>query len=221
MIEHRLPRRGFLGRVLMAGAALGLPPTAVLAAQDRPRGASGPDEEWLRKLDGKHRQLFDTPALQGGKALSQAKNFLDAYNQAYGMPDRELSVLIVAHGGAFPLVFDDATWERFGLGERFKVQDAATGAPARRNVFSSVRAGDPVPAEASVVALQRRGVVFVLCNNTLKRTTGEIAKASNETPEAVRSELLKGLLPGVSVVPAAVLAINRAQEHGLTYVYGG
>lgn len=214
-----LRRRNFLGRVLAAGAALGLPSASSLAAQGGAFPAVDPDEGWLKRLNGKHRQLFDTPALQGGKALMQARNFLDAYGAAYGVPDRDLSVLIIAHGGAFPLAFNDATWERFELGERYGVRDA--GGNARRNVFAAGRAGDPVPPDASIETLQRRGVVFVLCNNTLKRATGEIAKSLSRTPEAVRSELLKGLLPGVTVVPAAVLAVNRAQEHGLTYMYGG
>ena len=46
--------------------------------------------------------------------------------------------------------------------------------------------------------------------------------ASSSTPaEAVREEFLGGLLPGVTVVPAAVVALKRAQEHGLTYIYSG
>lgn len=126
----------------------------------------------------------------------------------------------MVHGSAFPLVFNDATWARFRLGEQFGLQDPGTKEAAVRNVFVRVRARDPRPSKASLDTLQRRGV-FVLCNNTLKRVTGDLARTAGRTPESVREELLAGLLPGVTVVPAAVVALNRAQEHGLTYVYSG
>ncbi|MFP5316444.1 MAG: hypothetical protein ACLGHS_13860 [Actinomycetes bacterium] len=216
-----LPRRGFLTSILAAGAALGFSGAVTAQSTQSRRGSSAPDESWLTNLTGAHRQVFDASSVQNGKVLSQVRNFLDAYGEAYGLADSEVSAAVVVHGSAFPLVFDDATWARFRLGERFGFQDPGTKEAAARNVFVQVRAGDPVPSEASLDALQRRGVVFVLCNNTLKRVTGDLARAAGRTPESVREELLAGLLPGVTVVPAAVVALNRAQEHGLTYVYSG
>lgn len=217
MESEHLPRRGFVGRFLAAGATFGFAATPALAAETN----SPPDEAWLRRLTGRHRQVVDTPSLQQGKALQQTKNFLDAYREAYGLRDADLSAVIVVHGTALPLVFADATWERFDLGRRYAIQDPGTRAPATRNVFSEGRPGDLISADASVRTLKQRGVVFVLCNNTLKRATGEIARSLNSTPEAVRQELLRGLIPGVTVVPAAVIALNRTQERGFTYVYSG
>ena len=221
MEREALPRRGFVGRLLAFGATLGLTATPSLAEGSSTGQASPPDEAWLRRLTGRHRQVFDAPSLQQGKVLQQTRNFLDAYGDAYGLRDADLSAAVVVHGTALPLGFADATWERFGLGSRYNIQDPGTRAPATRNVFSDGRPGDLIPAGASVRALQQRGVVFVLCNNTLKRATSEIAGSLNSTPETVRQELLRGLIPGVTVVPAAVVALNRAQERGLTYVYSG
>lgn len=217
----RLPRRSFLGWVLAAGGALGVPLGSLAALPLPKQYPAVPDEGWLRGLVGKHRQVFDAPSVQSGKVLMQVRNFLDAYRDAYGLTDGELSAAIVVHGTAMPLVFGDAIWARFDFGERFGIRDAQARTPARRNVFANVRAGDPVPAEASVEGLQRRGVVIVLCNNTLKRVTADLAASLSRPAHAVREELLAGLLPGVTVVPAAVVALNRAQEHGLSYVYSG
>lgn len=219
-----LPRRGFLVRATALGAALGLSGYATAGSTQsvaRRNPASAPDEGWLMRLNGAHRQVFDAPSLQNGKPLMQARNFLNAYREAYGLTDRDVSAAVVVHGMALPLVFDDATWEHFDLGAHFQITDPATKAPSKRNVFAHVRGGDPVPVDASIDALQERGVVFVLCNNTLKRVTGQIAQSRSLSAEPVREELLRGLLPGVTVVPAAVVALNRAQEHGLTYVYSG
>lgn len=220
MKHQDFPRRGFLAGMVAAVLTSGVAGPGLAQAAARGR-APVPDEDWLKKLNGRHRQAFDVTSLGEGKVLSQVRNFLDGYRDAYGVSDSEVSAAVVIHGSALALVFDDATWARFRLGERFGVEDAGTKKASVRNLFAAPRPGDPIPAEASVPALQRRGVAFVLCNNTLKRVTGELARAVGRSPESVREELLGGLLPGVTLVPAAVVALNRAQEHGLTYVYAG
>src|SRR5262245_61705706 len=52
-------RRRFLGRILGAAAAAGLPLTAAATAQAAPNG-SGPDA-WIAEVKGTHRALFDFP----------------------------------------------------------------------------------------------------------------------------------------------------------------
>lgn len=36
---------------------------------------------------------------------------------------------------------------------------------------------------------------------------------------AIRNELEANMLPGIIIVPAMVVAINRAQDRGFTYMY--
>lgn len=222
-----LPRRSFLSRLsaaaaglLTAGVATGAGTAAAQHASARP-GRTLPPESWLERLDGRHGQIFDAPSLGGGKALQQVRNYLDAYRDAYGLESDAIDAVIGAHGSAVPLVFQDSVWERFGLGERFDVQDPRTGAPARRNVFARREDGGVVPPDVSIEALQQRGVIFLLCNNSLKRLTATLSQAGFGAQEAVRAELTEGLLPGVEVVPAMVVALNLAQERGLSYVYSG
>ena len=222
-----LPRRGFLSRLsaaaaglLTAGVATGAGTAAAQNASPRP-GRTLPPESWLERLDGQHGQIFDAASLGGGKVLQQARNYLDAYRDAYGLESDTIDAVIGAHGSAVPLVFRDPAWERFGLGERFDVRDPRTGAPARRNVFARREDGGVVPPDASIEALQQRGVIFLLCNNSLKRLTATLSQAGFGAQEAVRAELMEGLLPGVEVVPAMVVAMNLAQEKGLSYVYSG
>jgi intracellular sulfur oxidation DsrE/DsrF family protein len=52
----------------------------------------------------------------------------------------------------------------------------------------------------------------------LTRTLAKEARVSYET---MRAELVGGLLPGVTVVPAKVVALGLAQERGCAYVYAG
>jgi intracellular sulfur oxidation DsrE/DsrF family protein len=71
--------------------------------------------------------------------------------------------------------------------------------------------------EASIEALQRRGVLFIACNNALTFFYGMIAEARQLDAATVGADIRANLLPGVVVVPAMVIAIEKAQARGLAY----
>jgi len=104
-------------------------------------------------------------------------------------------------------------WAKYELGKRVSENDPRTQAPATRNIFAS---GSPT----SIARLQERGVRFIACMRAIRRLSGELATATNPADQ-VRAELVANLLPGVTPVPALIVAVNRAQEAGLTYVYLG
>ena len=82
-------------------------------------------------------------------------------------------------------------------------------------------AGSAFPQRDLIVALQKRGVVFTVCGMALRRRANEAAQRSGAAPETVRQQWRAGLLPGVIEVPAGVVAVNRTQERGFSYVYAG
>ena len=84
---------------------------------------------------------------------------------------------------------------------------------AVRNIFLGDSGGD-----GSVTALQARGTVFWQCNVALGAIAQELAQASQIPVADVRRELVAGLNPGVHLVPAHVMALGIAQEHGFTYM---
>jgi intracellular sulfur oxidation DsrE/DsrF family protein len=216
-------RRTFLHRL---GAGLG---AIALAATPRSLHASAaapstdPGDEWLKPLTGRHRTIFDASAHLNGKALAQSKNFLDAWHDAYAVPPQEVNLVVGVHGDALPLVVDDATWRRFKLGEQYDVVDGSTKRAAERNAFVSSYAPTAglVSVAQSVDALQKRGVTFLVCMNTIARATGKLAAAGFGTAEEIRPALLSGLLPGVIRVPAMVVALTNAQQRGFAYVKVG
>jgi hypothetical protein len=55
----------------------------------------------------------------------------------------------------------------------------------------------------------------------LRFLTRTLAKETGVTYETMRAELIQGLLPDVTVVPAMVVALGLAQERGCAYVYAG
>src|SRR5256885_1103287 len=54
-------------------------------------------DDWLDKLPGKHRLVFDTTTPEGfGEALAFANNFIRVNQSDYAVPSNELAVIIVA-----------------------------------------------------------------------------------------------------------------------------
>ena len=205
---HSTPRRGFVEKIIGLAAGVAVVPSIAGASAQQ-----SPDESWLQGMTGKHKQIFDVPSTRGGNALARTANFLDSYAEAYGTKDTDVNAVVGVHGGAVSMAFNDAMWTKYELGKRTGENDPKTQAPALRNVFAS---GSPT----SIARLQERGVRFIACMRAIRRLSGELATPTN-TAEQVRAELLANLLPGVTPVPALIVAVNRAQEAGLSYAFLG
>jgi intracellular sulfur oxidation DsrE/DsrF family protein len=70
---------------------------------------------------------------------------------------------------------------------------------------------------SSIPSLQKMGTKFILCNNALGLWTLELEARGKGTAAAIDKDLRANLLPGVTIVPAMVAAIEQAQAAGLSY----
>jgi len=207
--DHGSPRRQFVTRAAAALAMItGLP--RIAAADPMLADNETEHDAWMKAIKAKHRQFFHAMDL-GDRAMLLASNFLDAYHDAFGAKPGEAAAVIGVHGGALAVGFNDAAWAKYGFAKGPSLLDPSTKDVAARNIFAS---GAPL----SVDTLQKRSVVFLMCNTALRLTSQSLAKARGETPEAVYDDLKASRLPGTILVPAMVVAINRAQEAGFTYV---
>ena len=219
------PRRGFIGRVIAGAAALVaggstarlLDAASVTDARTSRSAMEHPD--WMDELTAKHRTVLDTAAHKNGKPLTQAKNYLDAWRDAFKVSEKEINLVFGIHGEGIPFVLSDAVWSRYRIGEGYEVMDGGTKAAATTNVFTSAHAasGGLVSPEQSVEALQKRGVRFVVCMNTIAGAAKKLAAAGLGTAEEIRPAIVAGLLPGVIVVPAMVVTLTQLQERGVKY----
>jgi len=227
MFDWKLPthRRGFLGRVAGSAAALGLTQLARPFELDAatPQGPAKEDPAvtaWLGKLKGKHRQVYDTPELNGGFALAWSRVFYMTNNET-GVPDADISVMVILRHSALPLAFVDTAWEKYKLGEVFKITDPKTNAPAVRNPFYKSAAGElPLPG-MDIGDLLQTGVLFGACNMAIRFFSGMVAKNTGGNADDIRKDWVASVIPGMQVVPSGVWAVNRAQEHGCTYCFAG
>ncbi|RPI20648.1 MAG: hypothetical protein EHM57_07665 [Actinobacteria bacterium] len=70
---------------------------------------------------------------------------------------------------------------------------------------------------AGIANLQGMGTKFIMCGNALQAWTFELAARGKGTQPDIDKFLRAHLLPGVTVVPAMVIAIERAQAAGIRY----
>jgi intracellular sulfur oxidation DsrE/DsrF family protein len=222
--SHVLDRRGFLGGVAALGVGAALPATDAMGraffAPPAPASPGPASDEWLDKLKGKHRQLLDAPDPDGGTLLRHARNYLDTWRDAYGVDEREVSVIVTLYARTTPLGLQDGMWEKYRLGSALSITDSTTNAPLVRNWFAHPRAGDPMgdgTPESSMEALQGRGVLFALCNNALKRWSARLEKDGLGSAADVHADLTAHALPGVVIVPDVLIATTKAHERGFAY----
>ncbi|MBI2796174.1 MAG: hypothetical protein HYX65_05640 [Gemmatimonadetes bacterium] len=213
-------RRSFLQRLAAGALALAASPVAARAASAAPASPSPLaewDEKWMDALAGKYRQFFDLSAVRDAGVLTPVRNFYNAYRDAYGTRDSDVNAVVGLHGGAAAMAFTDSAWARFRLGQQSNITDDATRAPALANIFLAPAA--PFTPDTGVTALQGRGAVFCLCNNSLARITRLLEAGGYGKADALRAELLgQHLVPGVVLVPAMMVTANRLQMRGVSYL---
>lgn len=213
-------------RQLLAGiTAAGVIALAVVAATAaapahaaESSAAAAPNDAWLDGLKGKHRELFDAPAPGGGIPLVHLMNYYDTYNKAYSVPDREINGILTFYGTTTFYGVNDAMWAKYRIGEFLETNDATTGKPAVANPWRTapVALGLTLP-QASVESLQKRGATFIICNNALGIFAGMLAKARGLSSDSVYADMKANILPGVTLVPGMVVAIEKAQGRGIAY----
>ncbi len=224
MSDSRSPttgRRGFVGAVASMGAGWALGADARAQQLLVTQQSAGASDAWLDQLKGKHRQLFDVPEPEGGTALRHLRNYLDAWHNAFGVGEKDVSVVVALYARTTPLGLQDAMWEKYQLGAALSITDPTTNAPLVRNWFAHPKPGDPVAdgePGTSMETLQQRGVLFALCNNALTRWAARLAKSGGGAPADVHADLVAHALPAVVIVPDVLVAMTKAHERGFAYV---
>ena len=164
-------------------------------------------------------------------------NYLNTYSAAYKAAPGQAGAVGTFYGmgsqSSIPFAFNDAMWAKYQLGEYTALKDAA-GKPYTRNPFyhptkddlhllmaalqsPTIPAfGDAMPA-LGIESLQKMGTKFLLCANAFGGWCMELdARGKGKAPE-IQKELTGNVIPGVTIVPAMVIAIEQAQAAGIRY----
>jgi intracellular sulfur oxidation DsrE/DsrF family protein len=192
---------------------------------------------WIKEVKGTHRCLFDFPQHNNGMPLLHILNYLNTYSAAYKVAAGQAGAVGTFYSlgprSSISLAFNDAMWAKYQLGDYLSLKDAA-GKGYTRNVFNRPTKDDlhlvmaaiqspTIPALAEAVPaigienLQKMGTKFIICNNAFEGWCLELeARGKGKAPELMQ-ELRANLLPGVTFVPAMVIAIEKAQAAGIRY----
>ncbi len=214
---HSFPRgrRSFMSLVASLTGAMALDGRFGRAfAQAPARPAEQFDMAWLDQLKGQHKLAFDYGShdlSNDARPLRYVRNYLDPCRDVFALESPMVNTTVGISRPAFPINASDAIWQKYKLGERWKIVDPMTKQPAVRNIYLS-------DGDTSVQALQARGTVFWQCNVALGQIVQELSQATNLPAPAVRAELVAGFVPGVRLMPSHIFAIGLVQEKGFAYV---
>jgi intracellular sulfur oxidation DsrE/DsrF family protein len=202
-------RRAFLSS-LPAATALFSGSQATAAAPKPSAPAHHPQDEWLDRAPAKHRVIFDTwLADRFAEAVGFAGNWVAVNRTEYGLTDADIAVVIVARHGTTPFAFNEAIWGKYG---RIFAANMSTGDKiAHPNPSTNVHA-------ARVANLAKEGMRLAVCNLTTRAYTQIIAQEIGAEEDAIQKELMANTIGNAHVVPAGIVAVTRAQEHGYALV---
>src|SRR5215831_3892696 len=133
-------RRSFLSSL---GASIALQPPGIPGqspASTTWQPARHAEDDWLDRIPGKHRLVFDTTTPEGfGRALLFSNNFLDTNKNAYGLEYADVALVIVVRHLSTPFAFTDAMWSKYGqvFAQRLNFNDPKTKKRPEVNLYNA------------------------------------------------------------------------------------
>jgi hypothetical protein len=226
MTNNKQSRRNFIGTLAVTGATAGLSLIpGPLKAEFNSSSASFTGEEadialdsekWLKSLQGKKIPIvYD---------MHEHKDFwAGIWSNIYLMTNpgvSDLGIAVVMRHGGFPFALNDQMWEKYKLGEFFKIVDKNTGVASVRNMYlQPVDKDYPLPGLDGIKGLMQKGVAFCVCNMALKVYSGFIGNAKGISGDVVYNDFISNIIPGVQLAPSGVWALGRFQQAPLSYGY--
>lgn len=223
--QASIARRRFLtrlgtGGVLIGASALHSGAAATKAAGDAPwKPARHIQDDWLDLIPGKHRFLFDTTSADGMYwGLRFASNYFSANQAEYGLQQSDLAVVIVARHKSAPFGYNNAMWAKYG--NYLSAHAEFTGPKGQQPpLINPYAAADRASAEPGALdPLINKGAHFAVCAMSTRAIAGKIATGTGARADAVFKELSENLVMNAHLVSAGIVAVNRAQERGYSFV---
>jgi intracellular sulfur oxidation DsrE/DsrF family protein len=174
---------------------------------------------------GRPKQSWDNTDLHG-PWLNTMRNALNT--EIWGFKHSDFLCVSATHGPAHLALYDDATWEKYGLAK-------IAGGNVTHNSFVAIPSGmeqdsgnfqNPngvfSPRSNSIQSLQRRGIVFLACHNAIWELADRLSAASTNPDklslDALCADLTNHLISGVVLTPGAVGTLVELASAGFAYV---
>ena len=224
-----LERRSFLSRlsagvtafaaVVAGGAATGYGQSSAAASWQPERHEK---DDWMDKISGKHRMVFDTTTPDSlGNALAFANNFIRVNRNDYGLQNSDMAVIVVVRHNSTGFGYNDAIWAKYGvpISKRANFVDPKTNEAAKANLYNASDYAQLPNRGNTLDSLFKLGVQLAVCATATRGIAGAIAEATGGNTDNILNELVANLVStNARMVPAGIVAVNRAQERGYSFV---
>jgi intracellular sulfur oxidation DsrE/DsrF family protein len=209
-----------LAAISVGGAAMAQQKSTTTA---RWQPARHEKDDWLDQLPGKHRLVFDTTTPEAlGDALIFANNFMRVNRSDYGLQNGDLAVVVIVRHRSTPFGYNDAMWAKYGMpiAARSKVEDPRTKLAPKANIYNAEGYGDLAANRGTTLdSLFKQGVQLAVCSTSTRGYSRSIAETLSGNADAIYNELIANLVSNnARMVPAGIVAVNRAQERGYSLV---
>jgi hypothetical protein len=170
------------------------------------------------------RQLFEAVAFKP-TLWNNVKNSFNGLQFGYGHAAKDITIAIAGHGPSAAYGYSDYVWQKYHIGEFFKITDAA-GKPVASNMWLTSKAPydtavspddeNGMYQDTSIEMLQRRGMIVLACHTAAEEQARAIVKGgfapSGMTPSEVAADILTHLIPGALVNPSMVATVAVLQK---------
>jgi intracellular sulfur oxidation DsrE/DsrF family protein len=204
-------RRSFLSRFPALAAFAGLGEQKPVDPAPHP---FEPDrhsqDDWLDRLPGRHRVVFDTwTAAKFPESMQFANNIFRGNRDGYQLGEKDVAIVIVARHRTAPFAFNDAMWAKYGkpFSDRMDFLDPKTNKPPTVNVHA-----------AQLGALLKQGVHLAVCNLTTRSVSQRLSELTGVAADDIYKELTTNTLGNAHFVAAGVVGVTRAQERGYALI---
>jgi len=220
MKQKTMPRRSLMTG-LGAAAAVSLTSKTAVAQTPKPfQPTRHAQDEWFSTIRGTHRNFIDAATPSGaGAAILYANNLYVANQSGYKLAESDVAVVVCLRHFATAFAFKDAIWAKYGKAMSSMIQfvDPKTKAAPSTNLLNSADYGLTLSNFGNTIdSVVRRGTHFAVCDMATRFFSGQIAMGVNGDAEAIYKELVANTIANSHMVPAGVVAVNRAQEYGYT-----
>ena len=222
MKSNKLARRSLISGLGLGVAALaGSSQTAIAQTQERQfRPARHSQDAWFDMVHGTHRNFIDASTTSGAaEAMLYANNLYEANKTGYSLTESDVAIVICLRHFATAFAYNDSIWAKYGkqMSMMLEFTDPKTKQAPSTNLLNSADYGMTLPNFGTTIAsVVKRGAQFAVCDMATHFFSGQIAMASGGNADAVYKELVANTIPNSHMVPAGVVAVNRAQEYGYT-----
>jgi intracellular sulfur oxidation DsrE/DsrF family protein len=104
------------------------------------------------------------------------------------------------------------------MGLRANFTDPKSKQAPKANLYNSADYGNQLPNRGTTLdSLLKQGVQLAVCSVATRGFAGAIAEAVGGNTDTIYSELISNLLSNSRMVPAGIVAVNRAQERGYSF----